>query len=362
MPKPGKQAVSDRALGRALLARQGLLAESRLAVPTALTRFGGLQAQDPSTPAVALAARLGSGAIDALSRAFERRTAVRLPLFRGTLHVVAASDAVFLRPLVQPADDRFFRSGPYRASFAGLDLDRYEKTARALLAEGPRHSDDLAAALAKAFRGRDGKHLAYGVRFRLPVAQLPPQPTYALLDAWLGRPLDPPDPGRLVRWYLAAFGPASVADLQAFAGLTKLGTVVDGLRDALVTFTGEDGRTLFDLEDAPRPPADTPAPTVALGGFDAIFLAYADHGRLTTTADRKRAMTANGLLHRTVLVDGRLRALWKPETSKGGTRVVIEALGTLGAREKREVAAAVELRATQDAEGPVTLEFGRFTG
>jgi Winged helix DNA-binding domain len=92
--------------------------------------------------------------------------------------------------------------------------------------------------------------------------------SFALADAWLAgqaRPAaTPPDPARaleqLVLRYLSAYGPASVNDIQAWSGLSRLREVTDRLGLRLRAFTGPAGAPLLDLADAPRPDPDVPAP------------------------------------------------------------------------------------------------------
>ncbi len=114
-------ALSARALNRALLARQLLLARSPAALLDAVEHLVGLQAQAPASPYFGLWTRLEGLRAEALSGAIARREAVRIALMRSTIHLVSARDCLRLRPTVQPALERAFH-GAYRMAVAGVDL------------------------------------------------------------------------------------------------------------------------------------------------------------------------------------------------------------------------------------------------
>jgi hypothetical protein len=158
----------------------------------------------------------------------------------------------------------------------------------------------------------------------VPMAQLPPRGLWRTkagvrnmpLSSWLGREIDAssadgadPVGQALVRRYLAAFGPAAVADLRAWCGLAGLPAAVAAIRRELVSFRDERGRELLDLPDAPRPDPDTPAPVRFLPAFDNTILGYHDRGRIIDDADRGLSVAGA----RVVLVDGRVAATWTVE-------------------------------------------------
>jgi Winged helix DNA-binding domain len=79
-----------------------------------------------------------------------------------------------------------------------------------------------------------------------------------LAEEHVGGALDAPNPRRMVRRYLAAFGPATVTDIRAWSGVSGLKEVVAEMRHELRTFRDVSGRELLDLPDAPRPDPETP--------------------------------------------------------------------------------------------------------
>lgn len=108
--------------------------------------------------------------------------------------------------------------------------------------------------------------------------------------------------------YLGAFGPASVTDIQLWSGLTRLSEVVARL--PVRTFRGPEGQTLYDLPDAPRPFADTPAPPRLLPEYDNLLLSHKDRSRVT--GNRPVPLPpGNGAAAGTFLVDGMWQGTWQ---------------------------------------------------
>ena len=122
--------------------------------------------------------------------------------------------------------------------------------------------------------------------------------------------------------YLAAFGPASAADMRAWSGLAMRPSF-EKLRSRLVTFRDEHGIELLDLPRSPRPAADTAVPVRFLPDYDNILLAHADRTRIMASGQHLGLFSSNGIMKGSVLVDGFVRAGWKPIKDKSKTALVI---------------------------------------
>ena len=205
-----------------------------------------------------------------------------------------------------------------------LDLERLAASARALLAERPRTAGELRALLHEAFPDEDERALGYAVRTHVPLVMVATDDRWGFPRDAQFRLADPAstseDAGELVRRYLAAYGPASVADAQEWSGLTGLAPAFEAMRTELACFTDERGRELFDLPDAPRPPAEEPAPARYLPEFDNLVLAHADRSRLIADEDRQYLTTKNLRVNATALYDGEVCATWTVKrTAKAAT-------------------------------------------
>ena len=272
--------LGQRALNRALLARQLLLERDRMPALDVVEHLVGMQAQAPLAPYVGLWSRLDGFDPETLSAAIVERRAVRTSLMRATIHLVTARDALWLRPLIEPVLERGFRASPPGRRLAGADLDGILATASELLASRPMSSPEMGALLAERWPEFDRESLVFAAGYRLPLVHVPPRGVWGVtgpvsrttIEGWLGRPLETDHSiDELVLRYLAAFGPATVRDVQAWSGLTRLREVVEGLRPRLTTFRDAQDRELFDLPDAPRPDPETPAPPRFLPEYDNVL-------------------------------------------------------------------------------------------
>jgi hypothetical protein len=345
--------LSLQALNRALLARQLLL--SRAPLPDAGARadrvietvehLAGLQAQAPFPPYYGLWSRLAGFRPEDLAELILDRRVVRIALMRGTIHLVSARDCLLLRPLVQPVLDRALKT-IFGKQIEGVDTVALAAAGRDLLAEKPLTFSELGGLLAEQWPGHPPNALAQAVRALVPLIQVPPravwgaagQSAHTPAEAWLGRPLDGNSAlERLVTRYLAAFGPATVRDIQAWSGLTRLREPVERLRPSLLTFRDEQGNELLDLPESPRPDPATPAPVRLVAEFDNLVLSHADRTRVISEQNRKRLFTRNGIFPGTVLINGFVLGIWRITRSRDAAALSIDMFEPVSGRDRDAV-------------------------
>jgi hypothetical protein len=332
--------LTTRALNRALLERQLLLRREPMEIGAAIAHLVGMQAQVPLAPYTGLWSRLQDFDPAELSRMTEEKEVVRGTLMRRTVHLVTADDFLALRPVMQDMVERGYASSPFAPQIEGVDMRALLEAGRALVEERPRTTADLREELGPRWPDADAESLAYAVRYHLPLVQLPPRglwPTrkgagrahVTTVEHWLGRPLSPDTtPQATIRRYLAAFGPATIQDIAAWSGLTKVGEAVEGL-DGLRTLAADDGRELLDIPDGPLPDPETPAPPRFLPPFDNVVLGHKDRTRIASDRDRLIRSLDKPML----LVDGFLRGTWKLVDE----RIVVDAFDPLTGDEQRQV-------------------------
>jgi hypothetical protein len=373
------EVLTARDLNRALLARQLLLAPApEYGVIGTVEHLVGLQAQNPFPPYYGLWSRVPGFRPGDLATLINDRQVVRIALMRGTIHLVSAADCLPVRQLVQPVIERMFRVNQAKR-LAGVDLAELAARGRELVEAEPMTFAELGAVLAERWPDSPPADLAQGVRALVPLVQVPPRAIWGQsglarhtsAEAWLSgtgqaRTCSLAD---LVTRYLAAFGPATVKDVQAWSGLTGLRAVVAELLGdgRLAVFRDERGSELFDLPDAPRPPGDTRAPVKLIAEFDNLVLSHADRSRIVSDEHRNRLYSSpNGIFPGMVLVDGFVSGMWRLTWKRGAATLTVELWTPLAERPALEAEAGRMLAfAAPDAEhqvqfGPVSsVQFRR---
>ena len=292
-----------------------------------------------------------------------RKTVVRAPLMRMTVHVVSAADFWPMSTLTHPFRlDQWrlmFKGDPVRSPLAKR-IGRGHPAVLEAMAERPLPIHEIESIL-KEHMGRTeippNRPLWRHFSGTIPLVLVPyPEETYGRARyvpavQWLGKPTpDEADPvlaaAHLARRYLAAFGPASVEDLVAYIGrgrnLGRWRAAVEALRDELVEVTDEQGRILVDLPQAPRPDPDTPAPPRLLARWDSLLLAYgtAHRARVLPPAHQATVITKNADVLPTFLLDGLVAGTWLPkQVGDGESGIDLRPFGRLTASDREALEA-----------------------
>jgi len=349
----GGTVLSQADLGYATLARQMLLERKKLTVPKALEQLLAVQAQWPKPPFIALHARLAGFQREHLASAAKSYDVVRGTGFRGTIFLLNPKDYALFRGSIVATLEAAVKSLVKTDMVAEKDQAKIVKLGRELFKAKARAFNDLRDELAKkAPKGTANdiiRRQAFLIRMRLPLLQVPtdvPWGWHAACDFGLAEDLidapidDTLQHDALVLRYLAALGPASVADAQNFLGMGKLKDAFERLRPKLVTFTNEAGKELFDLPNAPRPKAadSDPAPVRFLPDFDNIVMGHQDRTRFVSEEHKPYIYLKGLVVNRTYLIEGRVAGTWKVDVvAKKHATLVVEPFAAIPKKWKAEV-------------------------
>jgi winged helix DNA-binding protein len=315
--------VKLRELNRTLLLRQFLLERKRISVPNAVAKLVALQAQYAPSPYLALWARVEGFRKEQLS---SNRALVKAGSFRTTLHVMARAEF----PAIASS---YIESQRGRTEGLGVDIEAL----REAIPEEPLGGTELNELAARVLGTDDFWTISFASR-ALPFLRtdpIGPWPHTKSSPVVLWRePLPDAQESsiRVVRAYLAAYGPATRDDIVQFTGfkIRQITPALDGLR----TFEDEVGRTLYDVPRALFADERVEAPVRFLPAFDSIILAHRDRSRIVpleymdVVFNKKNATTKN-----TFTVDGFVAGAWRIEKRK----LVVEPFAPLPLKWRREV-------------------------
>lgn len=313
---------SLRALNRTLLERQFLNQRTQAPVCDVMARLVAVQAQEPNWAFVGLWDRIEGFERSHLESLLDARLVVRSTMIRRTIHITVADDFAWLRPTLQPMIGRAVNVAYLADEIDGIDLTKLVETGREVVAGRSLLRRDLGRLLGGEFPGRSNARLADTMWVLEPMVHDADTSRWGrwtgrsnisveLATDHMGRELEAADVERMILRYLAAFGPATVMDMQAWSGMTRLREVVDGMADRLHTYADDDGRTLYDVPDAELADPDQPVPVRFLPAFDNALLGHKDRRRVISEEYRTKHAAEASAGVPMVLVDGFVQATWE---------------------------------------------------
>jgi Winged helix DNA-binding domain len=362
-------ALTNKALNRALLARQGLLTPLDGALERVVESIGAIQAQYWPAPPVALWTRTRDLQRDDFFAAMSDGRLLMATLLRGTIHVVSAAEFPAYAAVADAygGDDWRRKAGPDEQPSAA---QRELVAALLAFAAGTARTADEISAFVEDWVDTHPRTVS--------AAEAEHQRTYKWrpIRSWSGM-LRAPEDGSfgerapaayrtaphwaggdglpdldhatdaIVRAHLRAFGPAGPEDVAQWIKWTvpPVRASFRRLESELERFEDEAGRVLYDLPDAPRPDPETAAPVRLLPWFDSALLAYAPGKRQRIIPDEHRSavyLRANLQVKPTFLVDGTVAGSWALERKRKLATITLSPLRTLAAADRKKLMAEAE--------------------
>lgn len=302
----------------------------------------GIQAQDAFAATLAVRSR----SVELFGNDVEQarvhdRSIIRTWGPRGTLHVLASDDIGWLLPLLGPV---FVAGDRRRREELGLNEEicvRGMHIIHDVLAKlGPLTRAEIVEQLGIEgirLEGQARPHLLARAALEGLICFGPDrgsEPTYVLLKDWVdqeytGDALSEDEAyAELTRRYLSAYGPATPGDQATWSGLSlsKTRAAWQRIENELLeieTASSPNWMLKTQIERLEQLPVSTPI-VCLLPRFDNYLLGYHMRDLAVPSQFAKRVNAGGGIVHPTVMVDGRAVGIWKSRREKKHFVVMVE--------------------------------------
>jgi hypothetical protein len=310
--------------------------------------FGAMQAQDMASGLWSLGVRLPGATAGDVTAALERREAIRTWPMRGTVHLVPPREAKWMLELMGVRALAAAAARRETIELSQADADRGVEVLAAALAGGGRMTRaECLRTLADRgvpVTGQQGYHMLWYASQQGVTAIAPhvgKEQTFVLLDEWAP---DPRRPSReealalIAQWFFRSHGPATVADLSRWTGLT--------VRDCRAGVASADLATVDGMLVDPALAGFDESPGdewLALPGFDEYLLGYKDRSLMVDDAHKQAIIPGgNGVFQATLVRAGRVVGTWKRTLTKKAVVVSATPLVDLRTSDRRDAEASLQ--------------------
>jgi hypothetical protein len=312
--------------------------------------FGAVQAQDYASALWAIGCRIPNCTERQVEQAVVNREIVRTWPMRGTLHFVPAADIRWMIDLLTP---RIVAGTANRLKQLELSLADFTKARKIAIKELQGEQLCTREALLAAFDDRGlstaggrGYHLLFRLAMEGTLCfgpRLGKQPSFALLDEWVPKPLKPEREtalATLARRFFSGHGPATLQDFVWWSGLT--------VADAKAAIAS----VAMDLQCQKRDGVEhwfTPendAKSVAalahlLPSFDEYLIGYRNRNAvLDPTHAQKVVPGSNGVFLPVMVNKGQVVGTWKRAISKSRVTLTLQPFAALTKTDNKAFASA----------------------
>lgn len=318
----------------------------------------GMQAQVMSAAQLAMRARIRGLTAPEIERAlWQDRTLVKVWCMRGTLHVLPARELPLYVAALRPY--RLKQEQRWMARY-GVDAAAIEEMADAVLtalSAAPLTRREISQAILPRLRksapqiqdllehgwGGLGKYVCLQGNLCLGPNQVQ-EATFIRRDQWLKDWEDTPGEAAeewLLERYLRAYGPATVQDFAAWAGMAvkEASQIWDRLHVALRTVEIEGKPAailegdLHELQSAALAAEDVRL----LPHFDVYLLGHRSKAHLVEDAHYKRVYRAAGWFSPVLLINGRIAGVWSHRQRGKTLHVSVEPFGWLSQSQRAAI-------------------------
>lgn len=306
------------------------LINSSFTTPEKLVQWmGAMQAQDAEMVKWALGIRLDGAQLSDVEQALDKGQIIRTHALRPTWHLLAADDIYWVLDLTAPQIKTSLRSRAKQLGLTDAVIRKSNRTIEKVLSKTGRATRDvLRNALETAgMRTNENRlsHLLLHAEQDQLVCSGPAEgkkQTYALLAQRVPvkKTLKKEDAlYQLAIRYFTSHGPATLQDFVWWSGLkiTDARKAVESVKPQFLSEIIDGSTYLFPDIHA----SESPSSIHLLPAYDEFLISYKDRSASLTPEQHKKAASINGIFWPVVMVDGRMKGLWKRTVYKDSVQI-----------------------------------------